>query len=933
MPPVTPPPASPVPLSASTPSSSTRPPLQSATPLSSDRQPSWNTFCSPALTPPQARNKSRSNSTASSEGFFADDEEEAEPAVIRIEGTFLATSSLTIRWARRTEESETSGTQSPIGRSKSAGRVPRKLMAVGRVESHAKYTIGGVEAIERPAKEGNVWLNVVPVDLEVQATCIGLFHPGVETELAVDALLDSALHTVMWRGGQTEEGGGDEERWKRVASTAGVKDYVWSSKLERQSSISSDALSLDDDRSDTHSRASSVSPTPQGPIRQDSLDRTPSHSESIFFEEPPPTISSQSRLPPITPRARFASSRPQLPHAQSSTLMEDVKAQFSQSNQLNLLRAPLPGHEPELSYSFEDRLPEARERPRDPMQTHKRRPTVSSDGRGSFLEGTPLPTSSNSLQRTNTHSTGSFDSNIGSLTDPSDNSPQKQRSRAGSSASSNVSAGQLRPLPDHPMTWNINLLPIIAAQKFPNPSTMDFSFTIKGSFYLVLYPEDSYVELPLLRFFNAQEHVSRVEVAPMRPSQSSWVEKTHFSFHVLNPGRADEGISDVETDGVIGKAGISRVLTIGAPRVLQDGHVIWQNDEARLTFPPVSRSPTGELHYSDRTPSAHSSTSGRTLENLRTPSRLPALQLGSVSSSRRSGMVSNLVDSHDLVMPAGDHFVSAHSSVSPQQTPHPPLTFNPPARSPLPTASAILSAASSEANLSTTSEPAVPTIAEVKITVIPSPPKLNTPTSSEASHENAEKHEKQAKSRGRSHLIQMTITWPSSPNSPRRVPTLEFGLELPTRGSLADDAPQLTWSMEILSAHINGRPLTRTLYSQNQSQLETRIPALNINEVEGRQWGNWAQISLPPDYQSQEARADITYAVHEVIVETMSQRSKRFHHFGLGYADKPTQEILLPCFELHVESLEVTVEEPDSKCCFGSLPLKKHFWLIYFGAS
>lgn len=169
------------------------------------RDKEWNFFTHPSI------DSSVSTSTWEPEGF-ADDEgqDRVEHAV---KGTFQSSDTLVVRWSAKVDDDapepglEQTAVQSPrakrsrsrsssqSGKSGKQAIVSLKRSKLSHVEGSAKYTVHPVETEQYADEDGDRTVRLVryvPLDIEYSARCVGFHHPGTETQLGVDLLLESA---------------------------------------------------------------------------------------------------------------------------------------------------------------------------------------------------------------------------------------------------------------------------------------------------------------------------------------------------------------------------------------------------------------------------------------------------------------------------------------------------------------------------------------------------------------------------------------------------------------------------------------------------------------------------------------------------------------------------------------------------------------------
>lgn len=213
------------------------------------RDKEWNFFTHPSI------DSSVSTSTWEPEGF-ADDEgqDRVEHAV---KGTFQSSDTLVVRWSAKVDDDapepglEQTAVQSPrakrsrsrsssqSGKSGKQAIVSLKRSKLSHVEGSAKYTVHPVETEQYADEDGDRTVRLVryvPLDIEYSARCVGFHHPGTETQLGVDLLLESAGGDPMevdWAEMEpdghirTDTAGTVEDQvmWKLTPNSEGIKGW------------------------------------------------------------------------------------------------------------------------------------------------------------------------------------------------------------------------------------------------------------------------------------------------------------------------------------------------------------------------------------------------------------------------------------------------------------------------------------------------------------------------------------------------------------------------------------------------------------------------------------------------------------------------------------------------------------------------------------
>ena len=156
----------------------------------------WEVRTIPPLLAPARK---RSNSTASRQGRV-DEEDESESEFSSsssqhhrsamasqgsevVRGTFPSSDRLIVRWAH-------ASVRHPLMKLRRIGD-SRKRVSLQRVDSSMRCFV------RKPIRDG-ANLPVVPVRIEFDASCRGIIHPGVETSLALDVVIDGFGSNMDW---------------------------------------------------------------------------------------------------------------------------------------------------------------------------------------------------------------------------------------------------------------------------------------------------------------------------------------------------------------------------------------------------------------------------------------------------------------------------------------------------------------------------------------------------------------------------------------------------------------------------------------------------------------------------------------------------------------------------------------------------------------
>ena len=217
---------------------------------------------------------------------------------------------LIIRWSQATSHASNASTSTPAIKSRRGGET-RKKLAVNRVESTMTCIIGQI------IDPGDGSPPCFPVSLIFDATCIGMSHPGVETALAIDAVLDSFGSVTRWADAEDPEPHGSEFQ---LTGGAAIQGWAWSA-------------------SSSKSGGNDVDPSPDddNPHRAASTNRLASLT-NLDVQSP-------------SPATKYAMSRST--SALSNHSSHGVNGHMKHS--ASLLRAPLPGTVAQAvpDYSFE----------------------------------------------------------------------------------------------------------------------------------------------------------------------------------------------------------------------------------------------------------------------------------------------------------------------------------------------------------------------------------------------------------------------------------------------------------------------------------------------------------------------------------------------------------------------------------------------------
>ncbi len=405
---------------------------------------------------------------ASSES--ADDEADP-PGEGAIEGTFQCESnSLVIRWS------------SDPGTSGKAAQ--RKLVSVAKVTSEATYVIHPMEMEEQRPVDGDSTIRVqkyIPMDIEWVGTCLGLSHPGVETSLAVEVLLDG-----RHRGVEVEWGNPATEAHGRVPTGSwDVSGGLGFNGFDR----------IPSGEAEPHRREMSSSPTPSGP----------SNASIHSALSRRPTQLSEDSSPNTSIRVYGGS----------------------------LLRTPLPGLDVD-EYSFET----AQTDPEDHSPVTPGRRTASSgvisrESSGPSASSVLTPSSSAIGRVSASEALGASSGSEASL---SISTPMSMSDFTGTSASPRRPRSLSRAAhatPCDPIHLRVNLMHLIQQGGF-DPKTATMEFTLKTRLN-ILVPEgqdekEVTVPLPTIRLPRAKEHLCEFSI---RSSGTSPID-------ILAPGKTKQ---------------------------------------------------------------------------------------------------------------------------------------------------------------------------------------------------------------------------------------------------------------------------------------------------------------------------------------------------------------------------------------------------------
>ncbi|KAG8856567.1 hypothetical protein FRB96_006327 [Tulasnella sp. 330] len=450
----------------------------------------------------------RRDSRASAEGYPADDElegnsedtglDEGDPV---IEGTFLSTDHLTVRWAFRPSQnhipsvashvgSRSNSVRSQSGRSASGVVSSRSRVTVDHVESTVRYTVFPIRLREIALSTGDMrnatirMERLLPVAVEYTARCVGFSHPGVATGVALELALDERHEDggVEWDEAPLQLANSRASSLEHIpndwtfSSSAGIVDWAWAPSNR-----------LTDGTPSSYGSRQSVKKT-------GSSDREASYGynnaltrEETLFSEGSPRPSGSRR-----PLSR-----------QFESNGDSVMLERNFAGETSLMRAPLPSPAL-LDESFDDDGPNGRK-------------SVSRESTGpSGLSSSQW--SLTSSRRSRVAKSAASDS-VGDL-----NGGQLSRTQteiefdpSSSSMPTLLSVGDLEPTPpSHPILLDVDLHAVLTSQKVPNPSMAQANFTFKGRI-LVSLPDsvdgaDISAALPIFRLPLAREQECKVHI-------------------------------------------------------------------------------------------------------------------------------------------------------------------------------------------------------------------------------------------------------------------------------------------------------------------------------------------------------------------------------------------------------------------------------------
>ncbi|KAF8305588.1 hypothetical protein DL93DRAFT_2232993 [Clavulina sp. PMI_390] len=217
----------------------------------------------------------------------------ASPEIVR--GTFPSSDRLIIRWAHHSA-------RQPLMKMRRAGD-SRKRVVAQRVDSNLLCSV------RKPIRDG-INPYIIPMRVEFDAYCQGITHPGVETSLAFDVVLDSFGSSIEWaimpdlaRGEQEIEVSGDPA----------VSGWSW------------------DWDEDVESGAPPI--TPITPVSTDLPDQLPSR----------PATPSKGLASTVTPSSPFTTPSREKRMSASLTGLPIATNSKRPISSASLLRSPLPG--------------------------------------------------------------------------------------------------------------------------------------------------------------------------------------------------------------------------------------------------------------------------------------------------------------------------------------------------------------------------------------------------------------------------------------------------------------------------------------------------------------------------------------------------------------------------------------------------------------
>ncbi|KAG8907182.1 hypothetical protein FRB99_005154 [Tulasnella sp. 403] len=468
--------------------------------LHDDDEPSWSIFTVPVVTPSQLGSPLRRRDSTASNENWADDEEgwsDAKEGDAVIEGTFPATGErgcFVVRWSHggtTKAQPRMSTTAMPITPQSTRSRsnsmrsrrsnavVKRKPLKVEQLFSSATYHVYPTEEFERastnPGDTTVVYDQFVPVDVEFEARCLGLSHPGVETELALDVAFDrrSELADIQW----------NPESASDTAPPAGtsVNAMKWTVSGQSHEGF----------------RGWQVVPV-------DVPERLP-----IPWKSPPlGRDGSDSSLGIGAAAAESSEGKERLPPARTNSLGTSVLSRQDTLEDSNV-RWPLPRHDGlgAGGSQFETRsLLDEELGPVPPS------PQVTAE----------------SLSRESSMTTSSEYAGMGPLTRSGSNESGASFSQASSSLAAVLSDSDLDPnamsgftvppsgQPCDPMLLYLDILGPLSTQPLANPRTAEFRFNIKGRL-LIPVPESAEgnrasIPVPLFRLSGAADHQCNLRI-------------------------------------------------------------------------------------------------------------------------------------------------------------------------------------------------------------------------------------------------------------------------------------------------------------------------------------------------------------------------------------------------------------------------------------
>jgi len=410
----------------------------------------WEVRTIPPLLAPARR---RSNSTASQQGW-ADEEDgsasSSSPSSSQqqgstgssqgsevVRGTFPSSERLIVRWAHASP-------RHPLMKLRRIGD-SRKRVSLKHVGSIMQYIV------RKPIRDG-VNLPVIPVRMEFDANCRGIIHPGVETSLALDVVIDSFGSNMNWAvtpditKGEREM---DVVDGKPVDGKPVVTGWSWD-------------LDMGDDRG----------VPPMTPVSLDEGDRNRSRSGT-------PSMQPSATMMPVSPNGPAVLTQEGERNYNASRLMSVIPVPLNDNRsnpEATLLRAPLPGTGATSTsdYSFEN--PNGGGTPLIP----------NDDDDISFRDGY-FSTRASSRR-----------SSMNSLAP----SPTANRTR--------LEAAH----PSEPFCVHIDLLPLLSSSTTP-PKSLDMRFVVGCELLLsgtALDPNN--IALPSIRIPTAESHTCNVTVLP-----------------------------------------------------------------------------------------------------------------------------------------------------------------------------------------------------------------------------------------------------------------------------------------------------------------------------------------------------------------------------------------------------------------------------------